>query len=168
MSRADRFYILVIAVLVVAAATGAIRIAVHHSTSQPLEIYLSETEPSTLTGQLHIGGAVVNPGIYPWQRDDTIHALLVDAGIERHADLSHIKLYVPVEGEPDLPQKIDINRAEPWLLQALPGIGEAKAQAIVAYRHEHGPFRTTEDLVKVSGIGPATLERIRDYITVSD
>lgn len=168
MSRADRFYILVIAVLVVAAVTGAIRLAVQHSTSQPLEIRLSETEPSALTGQLHIGGAVANPGTYPWQEDDTIQALLLDAGIEPHADLSHIKLYVPGEDEAELPQKIDINRAEAWLLQALPGIGEAKAQAIVAYRQEHGPFRSIEDLVKVSGIGPATLEKISDCITVSD
>ena len=168
MSRADRFYIFVIAVLVVAAVTGAIRLAVQHSTSQPLEIHLSEAEPPTLTGQLHISGAVANPGIYPWQQSDTIQALLLDAGIEPHADLSLIKLYVPSEGEVALPQKIDINRAEAWLLQALPGIGEAKAQAIVAYRQEHGPFRSIEDLVKVSGIGPATLEKISDCITVSD
>jgi competence protein ComEA len=38
----------------------------------------------------------------------------------------------------------------------------------VGYRSEHGPFRRTEDLLKVSGIGPATFDRIKDYITVSD
>jgi competence protein ComEA len=38
------------------------------------------------------------------------------------------------------PQQVDINRADSWLLAALPGIGEAKAQAIINYRALHGPF----------------------------
>ena len=78
------------------------------------------------------------------------------------------ELYIPREGEEQSPQKIDINRAESWLLEALPGIGEVTAQAIVDYRNENGNFRRIEDLLKVSGIGPGTFEKIKDYITVSD
>jgi len=55
-----------------------------------------------------------------------------------------------------------------WLLEALPGIGEVTAQAIMDYRSENGPFKRTEDLLKVTGIGPAIFEKIKDYITVSD
>ena len=55
-----------------------------------------------------------------------------------------------------------------WVLEALPGIGEVLAQRIVDYRSENGPFRRIEDLLKVSGIAPATFEKIKDYITVSD
>ena len=168
MSRVDRFYLFITVFLLVAAIAGGIMLAVQHSRSQPVEIVLSQREPPELSGEVYIGGAVANPGIHPWQEGDTIQALLLDASVERDADLSHIEIYVPREGEEQLPQKIDINRAEPWLLEALPGIGEVKAQAIVGYRNEHGPFKIIEDLLKVSGIGPATLEKIKDYITVSD
>ena len=168
MTRADRFYLFVTVFLVTATIAGGVTLAVQHSRSQPVEIVLSQAEPPQQSGQIYIGGAVSNPGIYPWQEGDSVQALLLDAGVEPDADLSRIKLYIPREGEAGLPQRIDINRAEPWLLQALPGIGEVRAQAIVAYRDEHGPFRRIEDLVKVSGIGPATFEKIRDYIAVSD
>ncbi|MCJ7653964.1 MAG: helix-hairpin-helix domain-containing protein [Dehalococcoidia bacterium] len=168
MSRADRLYLFITAFLLIAAIAGGVMLAVQHSRNQPVEIVLSQTEPPQQSGELYIGGAVANPGIYPWQEGDTIQALLLDTGIEPDADLSHIEIYVPREGEERSPQKIDINRAEPWLLEALPGIGGVLAQRIVDYRSENGPFRTIEDLLKVSGIGEGTFEKIKDYITVSD
>jgi len=168
MSRADRFYLFVTVFLVIAAIAGGVMLAVQHSRSQPVEIVLSQTEPPELSGELYIGGAVANPGIYPLREADTMLALLLDAGVETDADLSHIELYVPQEGEDQSPQKIDINRAEPWLLEALPGIGEVIAQRIADYRSENGPFKRIEDLLKVSGIGEATFENIKDFITVSD
>ena len=168
MSRADRFYLFVTIFLVIAAIAGGIMLAVQHSRSQPVEIVLSQTEPPELSGELYIGGAVANPGIYSLKEGDTLQTLLFDAGIEPDADPSHIELYIPREGEAELPQKIDINRAEPWLFEALPGIGEVLAQRIADYRSENGPFKRIEDLLKVSGIGEATFEKMKDYITVSD
>ena len=168
MSRADRFYLFVTVFLVVAAIAGGIMLAVQRNRSQPVEIVLSQTEPPELSGDIYIGGAVANPRIYPLQEGDTLQTLLSDAGIEPDADLSHIELYIAREGEDQSPQKIDLNRAEPWLLEALPGIGETIAQRIVDYRNENGPFKCLEDLLKVSGIGPATFEKIKEYITVSD
>jgi len=167
MSRADRFYLFVTVFLVIAAIAGGVMLAVQHSRSQPVEIVLSQTEPPELSGELYIGGAVANPGIYALREGDTLQTLLSDAGIEPDADLSHIEIYVPQEGEEQSSQKIDINRAEPWLLEALPGIGEVLAQRIIDYRSENGSFRRIEELLKVSGIGEATFEKIRDYITVS-
>ena len=64
-------------------------------------------------------------------------------------------------------QIIDLNTAAPEDLERLPGIGPAKADAIAAYRTEHGPFRTVDQLMEVSGIGEATLEALRPYITAS-
>jgi competence protein ComEA len=168
MSRADRFYLFVTVFLVIAAIAGGVMLAVQRSRSQPVEIILSQTEPPELSGELYIGGAVANPGIYALREGDTLQTLLSNASIEPDADLSHIELYIPRESEEQSPQKIDINRAEPWLLEALPGIGEVLSQRIVDYRSENGPFRRIEDLLKVSGIGEATLEQIKDYITVSD
>jgi len=168
MSRADRFYLFITVFLAIAAIAGGIMLAMQHSRNQPVEIVLSQTEPPAQSGEIYIGGAVANPGIYSLKEGDTLQALLSDAGVEPDADLSHIELYIPREGEEQSPQKIDINRAEPWLLEALPGIGQVLAQRIVDYRSENGPFKRIEDLLKVSGIGPATFDKIKDYITVSD
>jgi competence protein ComEA len=63
---------------------------------------------------------------------------------------------------------IDINTADAVTLeQVLTGIGTVKAQAIVKYREEHGPFKSADDLANVTGIGEKTVEKIRDQVTVS-
>lgn len=61
---------------------------------------------------------------------------------------------------------LNINTATAQQLQALPGIGAVKAQAIVDYREEHGPFRYVEELRNVRGIGETILASVMDYITV--
>lgn len=61
--------------------------------------------------------------------------------------------------------KINLNTATREELMSLRGIGETKAEAILAYRQEHGFFGKPEDLKKVSGIGDATYEKLKDQIT---
>ena len=168
MSRADKFYLFITVFLVIATVVGGTILAVKPSKNQPVEILLSQTEPSEQSGEVYIGGAVANPGFYSLKEGDTLQALLLDAGIESDDDLNHIKVHIPQEGEKQSPQKININRAEPWLLEALPGIGETRAQAIVDYRNENGPFKRIEDLLQVKGIGEGVFDKIKDYITVSD
>jgi comEA protein len=63
------------------------------------------------------------------------------------------------------PKKINVNAADAATLCALPGIGPAYAARIVAYRENHGPFERPEDLTAVKGIGPATVEKLRPYVT---
>jgi len=168
MSRADRFYLFITVFLVIAIIVGGVMLIVKHSKSQPVEIVLSQTASPQPSGEVYIAGAVANPGFYPLKENDTMQALLSSAGIETYADLDHIKIYIPRENEIQSPQKIDINRAEAWLLEALPGIGPSRAQAIVDYRNENGPFKRIEDLLQVEGIGEGTFNKIKDYITVSD
>jgi len=62
---------------------------------------------------------------------------------------------------------VNINTADSATLQTLNGIGPSKAQAIIDYRTQNGPFAKIEDIQNVSGIGPSTYANIKDYITVS-
>ena len=61
---------------------------------------------------------------------------------------------------------LDINSASKEELLSLPGIGEAKAAAIIAYRQEQGLFSSPEDIKKVSGIGDGLYKKISDLICV--
>ena len=61
---------------------------------------------------------------------------------------------------------IDVNRADAYDLQRLPGIGEKRAEDIITWREEHGPFQAVDELTNVSGIGPVILEHLREYVTV--
>jgi len=61
--------------------------------------------------------------------------------------------------------QVDVNSADARALaESLDGVGLAKAEAIVAWRQQHGPFETLDDLSKVDGIGPHILERNREAI----
>ena len=60
---------------------------------------------------------------------------------------------------------LSISHADSQRLQELPGIGPRLAQEIVSYRQAN-PFKTVEDLIKVPGIGPKKLEKIRDRVKV--
>lgn len=64
---------------------------------------------------------------------------------------------------------VDINTADAQTLAAvIKGVGTDKAEAIVAYRDSHGPFKSVDDLSKVKGIGQKTIDRNRDAITAKD
>lgn len=64
------------------------------------------------------------------------------------------------------PHVVNINTASANRLQRIKGIGAAKAEAIVAYREQHGGFSSVDELMNVSGIGSGTLEKIRGELAV--
>lgn len=138
--------------------------------TQAQEISLATSYPSEkYPGKIYIGGAVANPGFYPLKADDSIETLVQAAGDATiDSDSSVIKLYISEVGDEEAPQKINLNRAEVWLLEALPGIGEERAKAIVDYRLEQGPFRSINELTKVTGIGAKTFKQVRPLISVAD
>jgi competence protein ComEA len=164
----NKYWLFVIAFLLVSLISGGIVLAVKQSSHKPVEISLSQTAPIQCEGEIYISGAVANPGFYSFKEDDTIEALVQAAGLLPDTDTGKIKIYVPRTGEVSQPQKINLNQAEAWLLDALPGIGPDRAQAVVDYRNQNGPFRRIEDLLKVEGIGQSTLDRIRDLIALED
>ncbi len=61
---------------------------------------------------------------------------------------------------------VNLNSATKDQLMTLPGIGEAKADAIIRYREENGPFSSTEDVMNISGIKDSVYSKIKDRITV--
>lgn len=63
--------------------------------------------------------------------------------------------------------KVDLNKATKEQLKTLHGIGDSKAESILAYREENGPFQTIEEITNVSGIGDATFEKIQEHIQVA-
>lgn len=62
-------------------------------------------------------------------------------------------------------EKVDLNSADVYELETLPGIGEKRAKDIVADREANGPFRFPEEITRVSGIGEGTMRGLLDYVT---
>ncbi|HHX74545.1 MAG TPA: ComEA family DNA-binding protein [Firmicutes bacterium] len=130
---------------------------------------------------VHVAGAVRRPGVYTLPAGArVIHALEAAGGVLPDGDEHALNLAEPLyDGRhisvPYLGQeapaaategKVNINTATAEELDRLPGIGPAKAAAIVAYREKNGPFQSLEDLVNVSGIGPSTVETLKEYVTL--
>jgi len=92
--------------------------------------------------------------------------IVVAGGPAGSANTSGLKLHVSETGVDSEVQKININRAEVWLLEALPGVGPILAQRIVDYRQQNGAFNHTSELLEIDGIGTAIYERIKPLITV--
>src|SRR5574339_813666 len=139
---------------------------------------------------VHITGAVPRPGVYALPKGARIQdGISAAGGFLAEADKTNINLAQALEdGEKiDIPfiegaspviatplpevvatttDLININTASASELDSLPGIGPTTAQKIIDYRTQNGPFVSTEDIINVSGIGPASYERIKDLITV--
>jgi competence protein ComEA len=155
--------VLLIAIII----TGSAIIWLKHDRGRGIEISLQpEADP---IGQVDVGGEVNNPGLFSLQAGDKIDDILKAAGgLNAKADPGQLKLSVAGKGEANTSQKVDINRAGAWLLAALPGIGETRAQSIVNFREKNGLFRDINELLKVPGIGSTTFEGIKNLITVNE
>lgn len=67
---------------------------------------------------------------------------------------------------PGVPMVVDLNAASEQVLDSLPGVGPVLASRILAWRQEHGAFRSVDELGEVSGIGEAILERLRPLVRI--
>ncbi|WP_338470316.1 helix-hairpin-helix domain-containing protein [Niallia sp. XMNu-256] len=154
----------------------------------------NETDQSPLAVEekivVDVKGAVHSPGVYECQPGDRVKDVIERAGgLLEHADQNSINLamkledemvlYFPVVGEEIIDVtngrgigvekgdgKININKASQSELQTLTGIGPSKADAIIEFREQNGPFKAIEDLKKISGIGEKTFEKLKDEISI--
>ena len=136
-----------------------------------------------------VAGWVHRPGVYQFDPGARVVDAVERAGGARGgADLTLLNLAAPlVDGQQILVPKegespvtggtgtttgpggvaiVNINSADETTLETLNGVGPALATAIIQYRTEHGPFTSVDQLDDVSGIGPATLEKLRPQVTV--
>lgn len=140
---------------------------------------------------VYVCGAVVQEGVYELPAGSRISdALLMAGGYDENALNGYVNLAERLEdGEriyfPDYQELeelgivpisstessesglVNINTADAEMLKTLPGIGDAKAADIIAYREEHGAFSSIEDIKNVSGIGESIYNRISSGITVN-
>lgn len=150
--------------------------------------------PPTATAaplRVHVTGAVKAPGVYELPQGSIVQDALAAAGgltdtasIDRFnlADLitDGEQIFVPSQSQPTLSlptaaggptqsatgQIVNINTGTLAELETLPRIGPAIAQRIIDYRTINGPFTSIKQIKNVKGIGDATFEAIKDYITV--
>jgi len=170
----QRWWLLILGVLVVALIAGGSVLAYKHSSRpKPVEIDISSS-PAASPVDIYLSGALANEGIYAFSLDTTLGAVLERAGgLTDAGEPIGLKMYVLHAGEDpftpaDSGKRVNVNIASAAELETLSGIGPVKAQAIVDYRNEHGLFRTVDELVNVPGIGPQTLEQIRDQVSLMD
>jgi competence protein ComEA len=166
-TRAGKIWTAVILLLILIIVAGGVILWLRRPHSSPIEITLAASPD--FAGQIYLDGAVNSPGYYPYQPGDNIGSLLQAAGgTTDGADLTNIRLYVPASSDTFQAQKIDINRAESWLLEAIPGIGEVLAGRIIEYREANGPFQNINALTQVEGITVSLFEKIKPHITVTE
>jgi competence protein ComEA len=157
----------VILLLIIIIIGGAVTIRIRYNREAPVELTLHPQV--TQTGTIYIGGAVNNPGFFPLRPGDTVQSLIQAAGgSSAAANLSGMELYVTGSNVTSQAQKVDINTADSWLIEALPGIGQTLARHIIEYRRQNGPFNNINELLNVPGIGATTFDRIKDLITVNN
>jgi competence protein ComEA len=165
-SRPKINWTLIAIFLVVVIIAGVVVIGIKCRGGQPLEVTL--TPEREVVGTIYVGGAVNVPGIYSIFTGDTLKKVIaVAGGLKSGACLDNVELIIGPAYERTTPQKIDINRAQAWLLEALPSIGKIKAQAIVDYREQHGFYHDIYELLNVPGISESILDDIKDFITVN-
>lgn len=134
---------------------------------------------------IDVKGAVFKEGVYEMKEGDRVKEAVEKAGgLLPDADVKKVNLaqmvqdqmllYVPNKNEPvqegttfsKSEGKVQINTASKEQLEKITGIGSRKAESILKYREEHGPFQKIEDLLEIDGIGAKSLEKIKDQIII--
>lgn len=162
------------------------KVAIKTDTSKAIDGGSSHQSRETEMIVVYLTGAVVKPDIYEIPEESRLYELIETAGgFSEHAAKDHLNLaryvfdgemiHVPtmadnVESSIDEGRfssgKVNINRGDLDDLMGLTGIGETKAEAIIDYRENNGPFQRIEDIMNVDGIKDAMFNKIKEDITI--
>lgn len=136
-----------------------------------------------------VKGAVQKEGVYELEPDARVKdAIEMAGGLSPEADKNSVNLAQKLEDEavvsvarlgeeggttatkagpePSPSGKVKLNRATVSDLMTISGIGQKRAEDIIAYREEHGKFKSIDELTNVSGIGAKTLEKFKGEMTL--
>ena len=145
------------------------------------EIKDSEYPEADDTGKtvfVYVCGAVCQPGVYELSAQSRAYeAVAMAGGLLENArsdavNLAEVltdgqKLHIPYIGEDAVTDAtVNINTATVDMLMTLKGIGQTRAEDIIAYREKHGSFQNKEDIMNVDGIKQGTYDKIKDNISV--
>lgn len=170
---------------------GILLLAVTKPRGDPIQLI---PPPSPAPIIVHVAGAVNEPGVHTLPHGSRVKdAVERSGGLADDADSDLINLAKPLndgdqiwipakdyvqvtdvsdeltakgEQKNQPAERININSASQADLETLPGIGPVIAQAIIQFRLENGPFLEVNEIQSVSGIGPATFEKIQSLITI--
>ncbi len=164
------------------------QMVIQESEVSPIVEDRTDTAPAEQNMVVDVKGEVARPGIYKLEAGLRVNdAITMAGGMTKEADQTSVNLAQKIVDEmvilvartasegtnasPASPGsestgKVRINQASVEEIQALPGIGPSKAEAIIKHREENGLFKKPEDLLEVSGIGEKTLENMLDMILV--
>lgn len=148
-----------------------------------------EKEQETLEKIIYVqvSGAVASPGVYELPEGSRVfEAIELAGGILENADAGQMNqaqtvsdgemIYVRSQGEVETEDvsevqqedgKVNLNTATEEQLMTLPGIGQAKAKSIIAWREKNGSFSKIEDLMEIEGIKEGVFSKIKDSIKVN-
>lgn len=186
------FYVIMVSAFVFSAcgvSDKALVLTGDEGTETRSPVVTSEEEGGNSSEQMiyvYVCGAVQNPGVVELpQGSRAADALEAVGGLLESAQSDYVnlaarledaqKLYFPTEEEAKILAQeelmaasglVNINTAGTEQLCTLPGIGEARAKDIIAYREQNGAFQSKEEIMQVSGIKQSAYEKIQDYITV--
>lgn len=129
------------------------------------------------TGKRLVGGAPVNHAIkevvHSWaasvnkKRKEAKTAIQYDGSREKEAAIQEvISEEVKASRPAPMPEKVNVNVADGDVLASLPGISLPLADRIIEYRENEGGFQSTEDLMKIKGIGQAKYEKLKEMIMI--
>lgn len=154
---------------------------------------LVQAQEAALMCYIYVCGAVVSPGVYMLPENSRIFEAIASAGgltenaakdavnqaafvtdgqmlriptVEEAAESAEA-LSDGADGSSTEDGRLDINRATVAEFMTLPGIGQSKAESIVAYRESKGTFSSVEDLMKVDGIKEGVFNKIKNSIKVN-
>ena len=143
----------------------------------PVLRWLAAEAPPQAHAVVEVRGNVPEPGFYSLVPPVTVSAAISAAG-GQHGDSRQVPVgsvvmvsedgisVQPMDKRLVIGLPVSVNSASRAALETVPGIGAVRAEAIVLSRTDDGPFSSLDDLTRVKGVGPATLARIRPFLSV--